>query len=111
VSVLFGKLSGAAGGGTIETILNQVATEPFRDQRAAADPYCLNPPSARSSHQSALSRAAVSCTGCISHASHLAIWIGKVAPSVPLSPRAGTLNCGREDLLAGKADQDLCLAW
>ncbi|DBB16225.1 TPA: hypothetical protein ACH3X3_014551 [Trebouxia sp. C0006] len=47
VSVLFGKLSGAAGGGTIETILNQVATEPFRDQRAAADPYCLNPPSTR----------------------------------------------------------------
>lgn len=65
VSVLFGKLSGAAGGGTIETILNQVATEPFRDQRAAADPYCLNPPFTRSSHQSALSCAAVSCTGCI----------------------------------------------
>ncbi|DBA76546.1 TPA: hypothetical protein ACH3X2_008602 [Trebouxia sp. C0005] len=47
VSMLFGKLSGAAGGGTIETILNQVATEPFRDQRAAADPYSLNPPSTR----------------------------------------------------------------
>ena len=43
MTMLFGKLSGTASGGTIESILNQLSSEPIKDQKAAADPYCLNP--------------------------------------------------------------------
>ncbi|KAL3152250.1 hypothetical protein ABBQ32_001329 [Trebouxia sp. C0010 RCD-2024] len=47
VTTLFGKISGSASGGTIESILNQLGNEPWKDQKAAAHPYSLNPPSSR----------------------------------------------------------------
>lgn len=47
VNTLFGKMSGTASGGTIESILNQLGSEPWKEQKAAAHPYSLNPPSSR----------------------------------------------------------------
>lgn len=47
MTTLFGKMSGTASGGTIESILNQLGSEPWKEQKAAAHPYSLNPPSSR----------------------------------------------------------------
>lgn len=47
VTTLFDKVSGTASGGTIESLINQLSTEPYRDQAAAAHPYSLNPSSSR----------------------------------------------------------------
>lgn len=47
VTTLFGKLSGGLGGGTIASVLGQLA-ESSKDQKGAAHPYSFNPPSDRS---------------------------------------------------------------
>ena len=48
VTTLFGKMSGGLGGGTIASVLGQLA-ESSKNQKGAAHPYSFNPPSDRSS--------------------------------------------------------------